>query len=435
VTWVEDVNSDNQIVAEDGDHVYLYVGMRRGGRNYYALDVTDRANPVLMWTIIGGQPGDDYEQLGQTWSAPVRTKVNIASTVEEVLVFAGGYHPGQDDAAVKTADAYGNAVFIVRAGPDSNENGGNEDGTPDVIWSAGDGPSFDLDLPAMDYSMPASPKVLDMDHDGYPDQLYIGDVGGQLWRFDFSNSAVSAATYATAGIIGSISGIASNDARRFYHTPDVSLVNQSGYTFLNIAMGSGFHAHPLNEVIDDRFYSFRSSDVFAPPASYVAKTESDIYDATANLLGTEGDSLTEEDLAAEIAQFTAASGWLMDLERSGEKVLANSLTVNNQVIFTTYEPNNTSGSGCTAAIGTSRVYVVSVVDGVPLLDVDEDGDKDKTDRSLTLSTSSIAPEPFALVPETGDPIILVGPETPVEDLDFGNLSVRTYWYQKMDPAD
>ncbi|TFY99133.1 hypothetical protein EZ313_21405, partial [Ramlibacter henchirensis] len=39
--YQNDVNGDGKLVAADGDKVYLYVGMRRGGQLIYALDVSD----------------------------------------------------------------------------------------------------------------------------------------------------------------------------------------------------------------------------------------------------------------------------------------------------------------------------------------------------------------------------------------------------------
>lgn len=74
-------------------------------------------------------------------------------------------------------------------------------------------------------------------------------------------------------------------------------------------------------------------------------------------------------------------------------------------------------------------YVVSVANATPILDFDNDGDLEADDRQIVLATGSIAPEPMALIPEGSDPVILIGPETPVTNLDFGNMSVRTYWYQ------
>jgi type IV pilus assembly protein PilY1 len=39
---------------------------------------------------------------------------------------------------------------------------------------------------AMKYSLPGSPTVLDLDFDGFADVVYIGDLGGQLWKWDIS---------------------------------------------------------------------------------------------------------------------------------------------------------------------------------------------------------------------------------------------------------
>jgi type IV pilus assembly protein PilY1 len=429
IAWVNDVNDDNQIDASAGDHVYLYFGMRRGGRNYYALDVTDRNNPTVLWTIKGGISGDDFEMLGQTWSVPVKTRIEIGSDTEEVLIFGGGYHPGQDDATTITPDAYGNAVYMVRAGSDNISNGGNFDGSPDLLWSAGNSNDFTENLPDMDYSIPSDIKVLDMDLDGFPDQMYVGDMGGQLWRFDLHSGASNADSLATAGVIGRVSGTDAADNRRFYHAPDASIFSGEGTQILNVAIGSGWQAHPLNEVIDDRFYSFHGTDVHSAPATYVVATENELYDATDNLLGTEGLALTEAELAVVIQDFESSSGWYIRLEHPGEKVLAKSLTVNNQTIFTTYEPNSSSNTGCTAAVGTARAYVVSVANATPVLDFDNDGDLEKDDRQIILSTLSIAPEPIALMPEDAEPIVLIGPESPLSGLSFGDRMVRTYWYQ------
>ena len=37
------------------------------------------------------------------------------------------------------------------------------------------------DYSEMVYSMPSDPRLLDVDDDGLVDQIYIGDMGGQLW--------------------------------------------------------------------------------------------------------------------------------------------------------------------------------------------------------------------------------------------------------------
>ncbi len=57
-----DRNNDGAIDYDDGDRVYLYFGMRRGGYHYYAVDVTTRTSPKLMWRI--GR-ADVNERLGR----------------------------------------------------------------------------------------------------------------------------------------------------------------------------------------------------------------------------------------------------------------------------------------------------------------------------------------------------------------------------------
>ncbi|WP_419835915.1 hypothetical protein [Endozoicomonas atrinae] len=105
--WVNDTNGNGQILrsnngtAEPGEHVYLYLTMRRGGNNVYALDVTDRRNPVLKWVLRGntnngGSTAGDFGLLGQTWSSVKLARVKWNGSERDVLFFGGGYDPAID---------------------------------------------------------------------------------------------------------------------------------------------------------------------------------------------------------------------------------------------------------------------------------------------------------------------------------------------------
>ena len=76
MAWINDANGDGDLL-DTGEHVYLYFGMRRGGKYIYSLDVTDRHVPKLRWIIEGGT--GDYAELGQTWSAPNIEKIKTGS--------------------------------------------------------------------------------------------------------------------------------------------------------------------------------------------------------------------------------------------------------------------------------------------------------------------------------------------------------------------
>lgn len=413
VSWVK--NPSGGIKAADGDHVYLYTGMRRGGRSYYALDATDRDAPKALWKINGGS--GDFSELGQTWSTPVKTKLNIGGTETDVLFFAGGYDEDQDDVATITEDDMGRALYVVDAKTGSR-----------LWWAGPKGSGANLELSQMKYSMPASPKVLDIDGDGLADQAYIGDMGGQIWRFDFNNGN-SAGTLGFGGRIANLSGGDHASARRFYHTPDLSVSSFWGKRYLNLVIGSGYHAHPLNKVIEDRTYMIRIPELFSAPVdastgyvTYTTLTEGDLLDITDNKIGEGTDS---EKLTAEKA-LQSANGWMLKLENKGEKVLSQSLVVDGVVTFTTYQPAPAL-SACAPSTGRSRLYSIALRDGQPVRNYDGVGDPDKLtkpDRLVDIPVTGVPPAP-RLIRTEDDAFICVG--TNCEKVEDSNTFTQTFW--------
>lgn len=418
--WSKDGNSDGDYLDASDDFVYLYAGMRRGGRSYYALDVSNRANPKMLWQITGGATGTTgFEELGQTWSEPKRITVKYDDGVHELLLFAGGYDTNQDSVTVRTADSKGRAIYMVDAK------------TGALFWKAGDGNGYDLNLSKMDYSIPSDISVLDMNGDGLADQLYVGDMGGQLWRFDIDQSNVNQKNkLVTGGVIADIAGSTKDSNRRFYYAPDISLAVDNSDRYLALALGSGYRAHPLNEDVLDRFYLIKQFDyIYSAPSSYTTLTESDLYDTTLNLImeGTDAEKEAAQ-VALSSSDASRKDGWYIRLTNTGEKVLAESLTLNNQILFTTYEPAATVASSCSASTGQSRIYVVSVKDATPSGDRDNDGDTDKDDRVILLNHGNIPSQPVVVDTEDSPPVVMVGTE-PIEGVDSGKQVVRTYWYE------
>jgi type IV pilus assembly protein PilY1 len=39
----------------------------------------------------------------------------------------------------------------------------------------------------MNFSLAANPTAVDLNNDGFVDRVYIGDVAGQVWKFDVTN--------------------------------------------------------------------------------------------------------------------------------------------------------------------------------------------------------------------------------------------------------
>ncbi|KZY45938.1 hypothetical protein A3732_01120 [Oleiphilus sp. HI0050] len=426
-TWVNDENNDNDLY-DSNDFVYLYSGMRRGGNSYYALDVTERDAPEFLWQITGGTGGTSgFEELGQTWSKPVKTKVRMGSTVREVLIFGGGYDTNQDLATTRSEDSIGRAVYIVDAE------------TGEKIWSAT--PSNFSD---MKYSIPSDVKAIDVNADRIADQIYVGDMGGQVWRFDIDNNRSSSSTLPVhGGVIASVSDTGTENNRRFYHAPDVSVLSDSSSLTLAIVIGSGWQAHPLDDEVVDRLYMIKSSDVLEPPKNldgsieYTALIEDDLYDATNNNLGDVSGQNSEANQEAAYTEYYGngadilpKQGWFIRFTRDGEKMLATSLTIDGTVYFTTYEPT-ASTNGCIFSSGIPRLYHIEIADATPVKNYDGiglDSELTTSDREVgTLTTQSLPTAPQRLRVD-GQDILCIGTEC--NPLDREGKIVRTYWVQE-----
>lgn len=389
-------------VVEDGERAILYIGMRRGGSNYYAIDVTDPDKPELLFKIDPSVSG--YGSLGLTWSKPVIKKMKIPDH-ETVMIFGGGYDTVQDAKGLASvADGKGNNIYIADAI------------TGELLWSVADavdvsGSSSAGSLSTMN-AIPNEVTAFDIDGDSYIDHFYASDTKAQVFRFDIDYSTDSI----SGGRVASLQDAATASSnRRFYNKPDISLIRLQDESFISVSIGSGYRAHPLDESVTDHFYMVKDSGVLKGVFDMDAGL-SDLVDVT-NLIGdTDSNGVSD---AAELihSESSPKNGWFIRFPRSGEKVIANSVTFSNAVIFTTYTPPNSSATVCDAVAGESRIYAMKIVDGNPYVDTNYDGQLTDLDRTQTLTTAGIAPEPQVLLEGTDDgvtPRLCVGNQCGLE---------------------
>lgn len=401
--FYQDNSTLNHIYGLDGDMVvrsfegkiYLYLGMRRGGRNYYVFDITNKTSPSLVYSIEGGSAG--FEKLGQSWSRPTITKVRMGSTERNVVIIGGGYDEDQDSKTVRAPDSVGNAVFMFDAD------------TGQLLWSASN-EEADLVIPEMQYSIPGRISVIDRDNDGFADHMYVADMGGQIFRMDIYNGEAGA-DFVKGKRLADLGGDTAENNRRFFYGPDVSEVALADELYYAVAVGSGWRASPLDEVIDDRFYMLKDKGVFALDENELwtfetGLTESNFFDATDHLLNSSDE--TQRNLAA--AAFADKNGWMIRLTTGGEKVLSSPLIIDYKVFFTTYIPANSSESLCAPPSGNSRAYLVNLFNGNAIDDLNQDGFVDEKDRSAQLKQTGIAPDTKILIEEIIQPVVCLGTE-------------------------
>lgn len=404
-------NSDGEPGIGGGERVVLLFGMRRGGDAVFALDVTDRNRPTVLWEIDPGQAG--FASLGQTWSKPVTTKVKVGGSVRSVAVFGGGYDTGQDNRTFRE-DATGNAVFMVDLI------------SGELLWSAGRGPEHDLRLDSMRFSIPAELRVFDSNGDGVSDRLYFADMGGQLWRIDLV-SADGGGNPGEGGVLAVLGGSdlggspPASEVRRFYAAPDVVPVIRNENTFMALNIGSGYRAHPLDTTADDQFFSVRDFSAFEViatedyPAPYTVDDFVDITNADEPILQPDD------------------AGWRLRMVLGdGEKVLSPATTFAGTVFFTSFTPAS-AGNACVPTGGLNRLYAVSILDGSAQTNLDQPvDDSDPSDRAIELAQGGIASSPqVVLLPGADEPVVMVGTEAPTTRPQ--PPLIRTFWVQRETP--
>jgi type IV pilus assembly protein PilY1 len=357
-------------------------GERRGGPYYHALDITTPTSPVYLWSFTDSK-------IAETWSAPAIGKVKVGdgaggSTDRFVAFFGGGYDTPSNN-------ALGKAFFAVDAY------------TGAKLWeyykTGGAG-----DSQYMNFSIPGKPLALDLDGNGYIDRLYIGDVGGQVWKFDLNPNPT--ATDGSAGVANLTAGMVNNwTGRRFFRpvldtaTADPNppaageyYPTQAIYAAPNAAkdtdgnlwiyVGTGDRNHPLNSTTtNNRFYGIKDT------GQTVTLRETDLISATTIIDTT-----------------VITNGWYFVLA-STEKILDDANVFNSVVFVNSFTP--TTSLACGSGGGAATMYAFKLTNGYAAIDwgtskpytVGNLSNATKT-RSTSVGTG-IPGKPIVIIAETG----------------------------------
>lgn len=413
VSYRFDANQDGSIKAVDGDKMYIFFGLRRGGRAMYAMDVTDPSNPTFLWRISNTTAG--FSELGQTWSVPIVTTIPGYATNgvrRPVLVFGGGYDGTYDtisttaaEVAALTPAPVGKALYIVDAA------------TGALVWSASQAANSATNKQELGFlhSMVAPPAVIDSNGDGITDRIYMPDVGGNVWRIDLpGNTRPTAANEQNRWRVTKLASLATVSAtnparqagdRRFLSEVDVVRTTYGGKAFDAVQLGSGDRTNPKAVDNSDRFFMLRDYQVapYTTDAPTVAQctatvnpstdnrcrlpiTESSLFDATANLIQV-GTAEQQNTAKTSLAQ---SMGWFINLNSSsGEKSLSGSTTLRGITFFTTFAPNSATANTniCEPSAGTARLYALGLQDGSATIDFNGNGALVTSDRSVLLGST------------------------------------------------
>jgi hypothetical protein len=288
-------------------------GLRKGGSYYYALDVTDPGDPKFLWKIGSGTPW--YSEMGQSWSAPQIGKIKYGAGEKWVCFIGGGYDENQDKKPVTNDDKKGRAVYAIDLL------------TGVQVWKW----DYKKDT-NMRSSIPSDVSLVDVNADGYVDRLYVGDMGGKLWRFDLVGSNPNAWSGRIA--FDSNVGVLSR-GRKIFYPPGISF--EKGYEM--VFFGTGDPEHLLGGTnLANQIYAFRDKDFKS------IFSERDLANVTD---GTSSPKSIED-----------KEGWFINLDQNkGEIVSAPPVVKSGVAYFTTFNPAP-GGSG-----GVTRRYMMDCHSG------------------------------------------------------------------------
>ncbi len=327
---------------------------------YYAFDfsgVVDESNPpVYRWHIkdVSAARGPYF---GEPWSKVMMGRV-LVSGKEKWVGFMGGGFNASDCSGGGSCDTRGKGFFVVDLA----------DGT--IYWSF-----TKADNTNMKYSLASSPAIADTDGDGFVDTVYVGDLGGNVWRIKLctKNDGSSCDTSNWSG--GLFFDSSTGTIRPIYMTPTIAK-DAAGNVW--VYWGTGDKTDPTTANAQEKFHALKDT---SRTGTY------QINDLQNITTGTYSD--------------TSKYGWYINLSGGGEKILGEPTIFNGVAYFSTYTPP--SGNNPCEQAGTAKLYGVNYVSGAAALQA-VDGDGAPT-GSLTRSMdvgSGIPSSPVLSIKPPGD---------------------------------
>ncbi|MBF0460564.1 MAG: hypothetical protein HQL87_04130 [Magnetococcales bacterium] len=352
-------------------HTVLVGTLQGGGRGVFALDVTDPAQfaesnaaRLVLWEFTSATNND----LGYTFAQPTVALVRDGTNhYRWAAIFGNGYN---------ATGNYPAKLFIVYL-----------DGGLTGTWTLGTDyrvistclPTFtgsDCVGTATFRNGLATPAVVDTNGDGVADRVYAGDMKGNMWAFDLSNSSPTnwGVAYSSSGSPVPLFTATTNQsitARPVVaKNPNVADTS-ANVPNLMVYFGTGQYiaSGDNTSTYAQSFYGIWDSGTNSlTRTNLVAQTFQSSTDSTLRILS--GNSV----------DYTAKSGWYIDLPGSGERVVTDPIFRDNVVFFNTLIPSTNPCSGG----GSGWLMSVKALNGgspdSPVFDKNGDGKVDANDK-------------------------------------------------------
>jgi type IV pilus assembly protein PilY1 len=312
-------NAGGSFSATTDWHTLLIGGLGKGGKSYYAIDVTDPASMNTESAAAGKVKWEFTDStMGYSYGAPIVVKTTKYGWV---VALTSGYD---------NSDGYG---YLYLVNP---RTGALLEKIATPIASSG---LTQASAYVMDYS------------DFTADSVYAGDLNGQLWRFDLRGTRGSTTPQPAPTQLASLTD-SSGHPQPVTSAPLIEIYPITRKRYVLVGTGQLLSALDVSSAAVQSFYA--------------------IVDGTSGTFSTVSTPITRSNLQAVsdvtvgVSLAAAPQGWYTDLGLTsgvGWRVVSNPVAYNGIVAFTTLL---SQGDACSPS-GQSRVYAIDYGTGLSVL--------------------------------------------------------------------
>ncbi|MBS1230070.1 MAG: Type fimbrial biosis protein PilY1 [Proteobacteria bacterium] len=314
----------------------LVGGLNRGGKGYFALDITNPASPTLLWEFSDAN-------LGYSYGNPRITKLADGTWV---VIVASGYN---------NADGVGRLYVL-------NANTGALIRTISTGVGSAATPSGLARISAHSASA---------DTNNTTDAVYGGDLLGNLWRFDINNT-IAPSGY-DAKLLVSFTDPSGNP-QPITARPSTATIN--GKTVVFVGTGRYLGISDLTNAQVESYYAVKDD----PDAVTLGdpRLSASLFVRQTLTSGTcpsgaptswciPGQSVRTSTNNA--VDWDLKNGWYVDFLTAGERSVTDSVLALGTLLFTTIAPNNSSANACGTEnpdASASYLYALDYKTGAPV---------------------------------------------------------------------
>jgi type IV pilus assembly protein PilY1 len=400
--YVDGAPNFGDVYYDSAWHSVLVGSLNKGGQGIYALDVTDpskfadtaNASTVALWEFTDANDKD----LGYTYAQPAIVRLQ---TGVWAAIFGNGYNNTVSDGASTTSTS-GNAVLYM-----VNIKTGALISKFDTKRGLSNAPTGVTTPNGL-----STPTVVDFNSDSIADFVYAGDLYGNLWKFDISDTDSSkwgidyGTTAAPAPLFTAKSTGTPSLPQPITSRPEVIRGPRGIGTM--VLFGTGKYLETADKVVTQTNQNVQSYYGIVDRNTHA---DTDVI-AYANL--TQQSITAEQAVTVGTSTFTVrstsnntvgTSGWYMNLLSpvkgfQGERQVSNTTVRAGRVIFTTLVPDT---DPCSDG-GTSFLMTLDALTGGRLaqtpFDLNRDGVFDSNDLVNGQPISGLDPN-VGITPDPG----------------------------------